>query len=330
MGFAIAAAVRAQCYASGLLRAQRAGVPVFSVGNISAGGTGKTPMAVWLARALARRGRKPGLLSRGFGAKHGEANDEARMLELQLPGLPHVIEPDRVRGARALTAQGVDAIVLDDGFQHRRLARDVDLVLIDASRPWGLERDERGESVCALLPRGLLRESPRALARADALVLTRVDQVQAPWLEQLSRELEQLAPGVPQLRTRHAATGLRAADGTRRPAESLAGVEVELVSGIGNPEAFARSVSALGARVREQRRFPDHHAFAREELEGLGREGRILLCTQKDAPKLGELGLAFAVLEIELEILSGAPSLEALLDAALHAGEAAIPGSRRP
>jgi tetraacyldisaccharide 4'-kinase len=327
-GFALAAGLRSRLYECGLLRTRRAGVPVFSVGNISAGGTGKTPMVLWLARALEQRGRKVGLLSRGYGARSGQANDEARMLATQMPSAAQVIDPDRVRGARRLLAREVDAIVLDDGFQHRRLGRDVDVVLVDATRPWGLARDADGASVCALLPRGLLRESPRALARADALVLTRVDQVPAEWLADLARELEQLAPGVPQVHTRHAPRQLRSADGSRRPASSLAGSDVDLISGIGNPESFAARVRSLGARVHEQRRFPDHHVFIRADVAGLGEHGRLTLCTEKDAPKLADLQVACSVLEIELELLSGAPALEALLDAALDAEKHARAGSR--
>jgi tetraacyldisaccharide 4'-kinase len=327
--FGVVASLRSELYESGLLTAHRAGVPVFSVGNLSAGGTGKTPFVVWLARELLRRERRVGILSRGYGAEPGAQNDEAAMLSRALPGVPHVQDRDRVRGARALVARGVDALVLDDGFQHRRIARDVDIVLVDATRPWGLPRDATGKSVRALLPRGFLREAPRSLARADALVITRVDQVPEAWLAELESELETLAAGVPRVHAVHAPRSLRNIDGTSAPLSSLAGREVELVSGIGNPEAFSRTVKSLGAIVTSERRFADHHAFSAADVEAPS-DGRLLLCTAKDQGKLAALGVACAALEIELELRSSGLALEALLDAALHASAPSRTQGRLP
>src|SRR5687768_6617186 len=124
---------------AGLLRVERAAVPVISVGNLTAGGTGKTRLVHWLVAELRGRGLRPGVLSRGYGRAPGQAlNDEGRMLAAAFPGLPQVQEPDRVRGARALVAaSGVDVIVMDDGFQHRRLWRDLDVVCLDATSPFG-------------------------------------------------------------------------------------------------------------------------------------------------------------------------------------------------
>ncbi len=320
LAFGVVASLRSELFSSGVLSAHRAGVPVFSVGNISAGGTGKTPAVVWLARELERRGRRVGLLSRGYGAQPGELNDEARMLTRSLSDIAHVQNRNRVQGARELVSRGVDAIVLDDGFQHRRLARDVDLVLVDATRPWGLARDSKGSSVRALLPRGLLREKPGALARADAIVLTRVDQVRPAWLEALAGEIEALAPGVPQVRAVHAARALRASDGRIEPLTVLSDREVDLVSGIGNPEAFAQTARSLGAHICGERRFEDHHAFTAGDVEDLGRDGRLLLCTAKDLDKLAALGIPCAALEVELELRSSGLAVEALIDAALDAG----------
>ncbi len=328
--FGLAAGLRSRLYESGLFAAHRAGVPVFSVGNISVGGTGKTPLVIWLARELERRGRRVGWLARGYGARAGEANDEVRMLQGALPKLDHVQGSDRVRGAQQLVARGVNAIVLDDGFQHRRLARDVDLVLVDALRPWGLSRNAGGDSVRALLPRGLLREWPSALARADVIVLTRADQVPEQWLDALGAELERFAPGVPQARAVHAARAVRTNDGALESLDLLRGREVDLVSGIGNPEAFSSTARALGARVCEERRFKDHHDFTAADVEGLSRDGRLLLCTAKDQVKLAALGVTCAALEIELSLQSGLAAIDALIDTALHADAAAIPQGRVP
>jgi tetraacyldisaccharide 4'-kinase len=317
--FAGMARVRASGYARGWLPSAHVPVPVVSVGNLSAGGTGKTPCVAFLARELQRRGLHPGILSRGYraaGAADGE-NDEARMLARSLDAVERVQDPDRVRGAERLIERGVDVIVLDDGFQHRRLRRDLDLVLVDATRPWGLPAPpDGGAPVRACLPRGLLREPPGALARADALIVTRADQVAPAALERLRTELEACAPGKPLLAGVHRPARLTAPDGSALAPAALAGRTVDLVSALGNPEAFQRTVEALGATVGAHRTFPDHHAYGARDLDGLGpavdRE-RWLVTSEKDAVKLD--GHCAHVLGADFELVEGASVLAALLDA---------------
>jgi tetraacyldisaccharide 4'-kinase len=318
--FGLAVRARRTAYDRGFLEARRLAVPVVSAGNLTTGGTGKTPLVAWLARELAQRGFRPGLLSRGYGAAAGTASDEVRLLARLCPGVPHAQDPDRVRGGTRLVAEGCDALVLDDGFQHRRLARDLDLVLVDATRPWGLPADG-GPAVRALLPRGLLREPPSSLARADALVITRTDAVTPDALAALEEELADCAPGRPIVLARHAPRAWVDERGARAPLAALAGREVELVSGVGNPTAFERSVAAAGAVVRGHRRFPDHHAYARGDLDGLATDGRLLVTTEKDAVKLAELGARFQALAIELELVRDEAVLHALLDALPRRGE---------
>jgi tetraacyldisaccharide 4'-kinase len=312
--FAAAATLRRSLYDARALPIHRLGVPVVCVGNLTTGGTGKTPMCALVAERLSRRGLLPGILSRGYGASHGP-NDEALLLARLLPGVPHVQDRDRVAGGRRLVERGCGSIVLDDGFQHRRLHRDLDLVLLDATRPWGLPApNEGGSPVRALLPRGLLREPPSSLRRADAVVLTRVSQAQAPDLERLEREIERFAPGKPVLRADHRPARLRDESGQVHELASLSGREVDLASGIGNPESFERSVEALGARVRTHRVFPDHHSYAAGDLASLGADRRALVVTAKDAVKLAGGGAKFLALEIDLVLTSGEAVLEALLD----------------
>jgi len=316
--FGAGARLRGALYERGWFASERVEAPVVSVGNLSVGGTGKTPAVAWVARELIARGRRPGIASRGYRARPGEESDEARSLARELPGVPHAAHPRRVEAARALLARGCDVVVLDDGFQHRALARDLDLVLVDASRPWGLPPPAEGvPPVCALLPRGLLREPPSALARADALIVTRADQVAPRELEVLRARLVELAPGRPVATAEHRARALRPlAGGEARPLQDLRGARVELLSGIGNPEGFERSVRALGAEVAAHRRFADHHDYAEADLAGLGAR---VVTTTKDAVKLVGLSAARAldawVLEVEFAITSGAPALGALLDA---------------
>jgi tetraacyldisaccharide 4'-kinase len=321
--FGLIATLRGKLHDRGWLPFARLEVPVISVGNLSAGGTGKTPFVLMLLGELAARGRRVGVLSRGYRAPEGEGtiNDEGELLARACPDLLQVQNPDRVAGGYALIERGAEVIVLDDGFQHRRLRRDLDLVLVDATRPWGLPVPDGGPRdlppVRALLPRGLLREKPTALRRADAIVVTRSDQVDPALLEALEAELFALAPGKPLLIAEHRPVALRTAGGSRLELASLAGREVDLVSGIGNPEAFEATVVRLGAIVGEHRCFPDHHEYAPLDLEGLGEEGRRIITTAKDVVKLerGDRSPEVSVLEIELLVVRGKPVLEALLDA---------------
>jgi len=311
-------AARGSAYDSGLAPAREVGVPVVSVGNLTVGGTGKTPFCIWMVRELQQLRRKPGLVSRGYKSARDGQNEEARVFSAACPDVPQVQDPDRVRGARALVARGVDVIVLDDGFQHRRLAREQDWVLIDALRPWGLPREASGASVRALLPRGLLREPLSALARADAIVITRATDVPAEWLAELEAELAAAAPGKPLLVAAHRPVHLCDARGAERALGDLAGMEVELVSGIGNPQAFENTVRGLGARILRHQVFPDHHHYAAGDVKA---GAQTLLTTSKDAVKLAALGLPFLVLEIEFELLRGAAQARALLESLPRASD---------
>lgn len=324
--FGVVAAARGALYDRGLLPARRVDVPIVCVGNLTTGGTGKTPFVVHLARWFEARGRRVGVLSRGYRAERleadagaaavrGRAGDEARLYAEQVPFAVCIQDADRVRGARELAERDVDVVLLDDGFQHRRLARDLDLVLLDATRPFGLPADPlTGKEVCASLPRGLLRESPAALARAGAVVLTRVDQADPARLAALRARLDADVPQVPRIECSHRPVALRDGGGDRHDLGELQGREVDLLSAIGHPAAFEASLVALGARVREHRRLPDHHVFTGEDLKGLGTAGVPVVTTAKDAVKLGNLLPAALVLEIELEIIAGEPVLEALLE----------------
>ncbi len=319
--------VRNRMYDAGLLPTRWANLPVVSVGNLTVGGTGKTPMVAWVVKALKARGWNPGVLSRGYqGDKHqGQGaeptasglNDEGQMFAAQFPGLPQVQMPDRVAGARQLEALGANVIVLDDGFQHRRLGREIDLVLVDATRPWGLPAlHEGGEAVRAVLPRGLMREKAASLGRASALVITRSDSLSPERLAALEAELQREAPGCARLLGEHRPTALRNGKQRLDPAE-LQNRPVRLLSGIGNPEAFERSARQLGARIESVHAFPDHHAFSTQEIEGLPGDAQ-LLATSKDSVKLEQLGIPHLVLEVEFTLTRGDKVMNALLDALPH------------
>ncbi len=305
---------RAAAYGCGLLPSRRAAVPVVSVGNLTFGGTGKTPTVAALARDLVRRGRRPAVLTRGYGRRQreplvlrepgerlsaGAAGDEPLLLARALPGVPVVVDPDRVRGAARAVELGADVLVLDDGFQHLRLRRDLDLVLVDAGDPWGGGR---------LPPRGRLREPLTALQRASAVLVTKLPPgAPGDALEPIARRVQELAPGCPVLGSVLEPTVLRTAEGTRPPA-ALQGCRVFAVAGLGRPEGFVATLEALGAEVVGQRFFPDHHVYSPLEVEALAAAARRLdalpVTTAKDAVKLPEPA-PLAVLEVAVRPLEG-------------------------
>jgi tetraacyldisaccharide 4'-kinase len=268
----------------GVLRVRRAAVPVVSIGNLTAGGTGKTPLTIALAERLVARGEKVFVLARGYGASRaGELNDELELVRSRVPGVSVLAGGDRAALADVAVREGATVLLLDDGFQHRRLARDVDVVVIDATDPWG-------EGF--LLPRGLLREPVSAARRASAVVISRVEQASPGRVAEIRERLEREGVSAPLAAMRFESVGLRPlGKGQPLSLEELRGKRVTLVSGIGNPEAFRATVAGAGARVEAARVFPDHHAFTRGDLESVARASStdLLLVTEKDAVKLGPL-----------------------------------------
>lgn len=266
----------------------RVSVPVISIGNVTVGGTGKTPCVEWVGKLLRDRDVQVAILSRGYGSVAGR-NDEAMVLEENLPDVPHLQDRDRVALAHtAIDELESEVLVLDDGFQHRRLARDLDVVLIDASDPW---------MGGYLLPRGGLREPKTRLNRAHAIVLTRCDTVSPEQLSALEVELSQLVPGAPIARAIHAPIELANGASTKSPT-LLSGQTVGAFCGLGNPAAFRRTLEDLGAQVIAFQEFPDHHAYQRADVEALQQWAALLpanawvVTSQKDWVKIraAELG----------------------------------------
>jgi len=289
---------------------ERVGVPVVSVGNLTMGGTGKTPMVKWIAHWLAKRSVRVAVVSRGYRAKAGEKNDEALELEQSLPEVAQVQNPDRVAGARAAIEQfDSQLILLDDGFQHRRLARDLDVVLLDASAPFGFEH---------VFPRGMLREPIAGLKRAHVVCLTRADQLEMTDRESIRRRVAQLAPQAAWCEAAHAPHKLRGVGGQTQPVATLAGRRVAAFCGIGNPTAFRHTLEELGASIVYWREFPDHHAYSPGDQAALSTAcatsgAELVLATHKDLVKMPveQLGgRPFWALVIEMRFLAGGAALE--------------------
>lgn len=300
---------------------------MISIGNLSVGGTGKTPMVEWTARRLLAGGHRVAIISRGYGASRpGHDNDETSLLRANLPGVPHYIDADRVAAAGRAAADGVDVVVLDDGFQHRRIARDLDIVLLDATLPPGGYRP---------LPLGSLRDPFSSLRRAQLAVLTRVDQARRADLEWLRSRVRRAAPGIDILESTHAPVGFHELGGKQEPAiDGVASLRACLFSAIGNPAAFEAVVEELGVTAVMKRRFVDHHRFDVGDVAALVGESRsagidVLITTQKDAVKIDPAwldGMRVLVLRIEMAFPGGSESLERHIAAAAGAPSAAGDG----
>ncbi|MEO8604323.1 MAG: tetraacyldisaccharide 4'-kinase [bacterium] len=323
--FGLGVSLRGLGYRFGVLRAQRAPVPVISVGNLAVGGTGKTPMTLWLAHALRERGARPAIVSRGYGGtakgvtivSRGDgpevgpdvAGDEPVMLAKLFPG-PVVTAPRRFDGAAAAAALGCDVVVLDDGFQHRALARDFDIVMLDTRRG-------------PLLPAGPLREPLGALARADAVVLMARDDDEPPAAPDGLR--------APAYAARLDAVGLVESVSGRwlpRPMGGLAGRRVVAVCGVARPQGFYAVLRRWEAEIEEVFEFPDHHRYTREQWQQIARRGHdvdVIVTTEKDLVKLEAFPFATGKL-VALRIAPAVENAAALLDAiARRVGLAASP-----
>jgi tetraacyldisaccharide 4'-kinase len=312
-GWAIGA--RNRRFDRGVAATHRAPVPVVSIGNLTVGGTGKTPMVEWLARRLREREVRVAILSRGYGAAADGRNDEALELELALPDVPHLQNPDRAASAAiAVEELASQLLVLDDGFQHRQLARDCDIVLLDASEPFGFER---------VLPAGTLREPVDGLRRASVVVLSRADILDEAARYAIRRRVAQINPDAVWCEASHRAKRLLASDNRTEPLAALGAHErVAAFCGIGNPAGFRHTIAAVGCRAVAWREFPDHHAYTRGDVEALdawaaAARASLVLCTRKDlvklrVPTIG--GAALRALSVDLEFLAGRDALEAALE----------------
>lgn len=314
---------RLAAYETGFFKVSKLPVPVISIGNITAGGTGKTPLVEWVCRAIAANGKKVCVLTRGYGRVNPnsqvvvsdgsqalsdaeDAGDEPLLLAQNLAGISAVIaNPDRfAAGTWAIENLGSEAFVLDDGFQHLRLARDLNVIVIDATNPWGTGR---------LLPKGTLREARGGISRADCVVITRTDQVED--VSRLRVEIERLTKGVPVFLSRMTTSRITNLDGTNVEVSQ----PVAAFCGIGNPQSFFKHLNQEGFELGLTRSFPDHHKYTQSDVDALTAEAEArrfpaLMTTAKDAVKLRELRFALPcyVLHTQIEVQESAALLALL------------------
>jgi tetraacyldisaccharide 4'-kinase len=335
------AAVRARValYRRGLFASHDVGAPVVSVGNLTTGGTGKTPLVEWAARTLAREGLRVCVLSRGYGRERAsrrvvvsdgerllagarEGGDEPRLLAENLLGLAAVVcDADRVAAAVwAREELGAEVFVLDDGFQHLRIARDLDIVAVDATAPWGGGH---------LLPRGRLREPPEGLRRASGVVITRADLAED--VEALRAAVARYSAGRARVFTSRVRTrGVRPLSEGRgvgaARADAAVPQPVAAFCGLGNPRALFEHLRRDGHDLRHTRAFRDHHFYTAEDLAAVAREARergarALLTTAKDAVKLGGLDTPLPCFVVEVEtVIDNAAALADIVREATSPG----------
>jgi tetraacyldisaccharide 4'-kinase len=313
-------------YARGVLKCRALGVPVVSIGNLTVGGTGKTPAVELAVRTLIEHGHRPAVLSRGYGRRTGgirvvadgasiqldphEGGDEPFLLARRLPGVPVVVGPNRyAAGRHALDRFGVSAIVLDDGFQHRTLVKDLEIVMVRAQAPWGNGR---------LLPGGPLREPLAALERAQLIVVTGIGGPDDA--AEVAAAATVYAPGVPIVSARHVPTECwQAGTMAYLGPDALRGLKLFGFAGIGSPDGFRQTLADAGAIEAGFARFADHHWYTRDDLATLEQRAAAasavaLVTTEKDwtrLPRLPASGIPLYVLAVRLALISGAAHWQA-------------------
>lgn len=318
--YGLAVRLRNRRYDTGRAPIHRAGVPVISVGNLTTGGTGKTPLVAYLATALRQRGYRVSLISRGYGRGEAALNDEALELEQRLPDVPHVQDPDRVAAATvAVEELETQVILMDDGFQHRRLHRDLDIVVVDATCPYGYGY---------LLPRGMLREPLAAIARADIAVLSRSNHVSEAERQSIREAYLSKNSRLLWVEAEHQPGRLIDYRDRTEPLEGLTGKRVLAFCGIGNPQAFRRTLADCGAEVVDLYVLPDHARYDGDTVEQLEQWGQtqqaapdaavdLVVCTQKDLVKVRAAkiaGLPLRAVQIDLQVHPDEPLMQRFMD----------------
>lgn len=336
--YRVALELRAFLYRLGLIKRTTFPVPVISVGNITMGGTGKTPVVEYIAIYLRNRGKRVAILSRGYRSKtvpnitdnihnpkgHRLYNDESLMLHENLVDIPNILGKDRVAsGQRALIEYKTDCLILDDGFQHLRLNRSLDIVVINSLNPFGQGR---------IIPNGSLREPLKGLKRADLFIISHCNLCPPEELKALKNRLVQMHCAAHIVETTHHPIHLEnLMDSALLPVEWLSGRRIYAFCGIGSPESFSRSLLRLGTYLVKLIPFPDHHFYQEDELDAIIKEATYLkadaiVTTQKDKAKILEAittrifetcDAPIFSMKVVIRLVKGKEYLEELIDKAL-------------
>lgn len=292
----------------------RVPAPVISIGNLTVGGVGKTPLVAWVAQSIRDMGRTPVLISRGYGRharlddralNDGDLNDEGLELARRLPDVKHWQNADRVAAAHAALKQVPDAVlVLDDAFQHRRIGRDLDVVILDSLEPFGFDH---------VLPRGTLREPVEGLARADFVLLSRANLVSEAERQAIRQRVATIAPRAKWGSFTVQPKRLINASGETASLETLAGKRAVAFCGLGNPEGFRRTLAELRMSSLAWNEFPDHHPYSLRDFERIAESAQreraeAIVCTGKDLAKASGAnfrGIPCWAVEIDVEFMEG-------------------------
>jgi tetraacyldisaccharide 4'-kinase len=316
-------------YSKEWLKIHTADVTVISIGNITVGGTGKTPLVIWLCKFLQQKEIRCAVLTRGYKThtqtratsdERRATTDEPAILTESCPQAKIIVNPNRVEGAdEAIDKFGAKVLIMDDGFQHRRLHRDLDIATIDATCPFGYGR---------ILPAGLLREPVTSLKRADAVVITRCNQVDKAELAELEDKLLRINSDMLIARSIHKPTCAKSISGEEINLDRLKGKKIFAFCGIGNPDAFFSTITKLGANLIDSKAYNDHHQYTDGCLVNIYEQAQrlkadLILTTQKDWTKIALLAsvkndVPFAYLAIELKFTDQEDKLRRLIEDALE------------
>jgi tetraacyldisaccharide 4'-kinase len=301
-------------YSGSRLKIRRAEAAVVSVGNITTGGTGKTPLVIWMCKFLQQQQIPFAILTRGYKTQTQTAADEPAMLVESCPQAKVIVNPNRVEAANeAVVKFGAKALILDDGFQHRRLHRDIDIVTIDATCPFGYGK---------LLPAGLLREPVSSLNRADAVVLTRCNQISETELSRIEQVLLSIKPDMIIAKSIHKPVNVKSPADKEISLEQLKGKKIFAFCGIGNPDAFISTIKNTRANLVGSKIYDDHYRYCIRDINDIYNQAKrlkadLILSTQKDYTHYATLDkhyeIPFAYLAVEIEFTAGEDKLKQLI-----------------
>lgn len=308
--------IRNLLYNIGILRIRKVSSMVISVGNITVGGTGKTPLVIWLCNFLKKQNIPIAVLTRGYKSQGKTIADEPDVITRNCPDVPVIVNPDRLAGAKeAIEKHKAKVLILDDGFQHRRLFRNLDIITIDATEPFGYGK---------LLPAGLLREPISSMKRADVAVITRCDLTAGNELNGLEQSLKKINPNLLIIKSTHQPVRILTSGNDQLPLNYLKGKKVFIFCGIGNPDSFAKTLEIAGAAVIGLEIFDDHYHYTKNDIVSIAQraknsDAQFVVTTQKDWTKIEGLGflpsfdIPFAYLEIEIKIIEGEDKFRRLI-----------------